>query len=65
MTYNLYALTVTCIALGVIAIYCAALVVISSDILVWKDQREAKARKLTYILTLIIAIAVFGFTRAW
>lgn len=65
MTYNLYALTVTGIALGVIAIYCAAIVVISSDILDWKDQREAEARKLTYIVTLIIAIAAFGLTRAW
>ena len=59
MTYNLYAVTVAAIALGVICIYCAAYVVISADPHTWKCDREAKARIVTYWLSLIIAGFVF------
>ena len=60
MDYNIYALTVAGIALGVLVIYFAALTVISDDIKILRAEREAKARQVTYYLSLIIAIFCFG-----
>ena len=51
----IYALTAIGIALAVICINCAMLVVVSADVMVWKDERQELAQKYTYWLSLEIA----------
>ena len=59
----IYALTVVGIAIAVICINCAMLVVVSEDIMVWKDERQKVAQKYTYWLSL--EIAAFAFAVWW
>jgi hypothetical protein len=60
MTFNLYALSIALIAIAVICIYCAAYVVVSADVMVWRCDRRAQAQWLTYWLTLEISIIGFA-----
>ena len=64
MTYNIHALSVAAVALGVILIYGAALIVVSADVDVWKEDRRAEAERLTYWLCLAIAVFVFAVSGA-
>jgi len=63
MSYYMFALTVIGVALSVIAINVAMLAVVSTDVMVWKDERQKVAQKYTYWLSL--EIAAFAFAVWW
>ena len=63
MSYYMFALTVAGIAIAVICINIAMLVVVSADVMVWKDERKELAQKYTYWLSL--EIAAFAFAVWW
>ena len=64
MIYNIHALSVAAVALGVILIYGCFRVVVSVAFGLSIAEQRAEARVLTYLLCLAIAVFVFAVSGA-
>jgi len=64
MTYNIYALSVAAVALGVILIYGCFLVLASTDAALSQSDQRAEARGLTYLACLALAVLAFAVSGA-